>query len=751
MITSLVRLAGILSIVLFCAISVFFALAQRDLSPIDEQLNKITSYPSFFEDRFYDMRMKWTMNDEVKSNKVTFVTIDDATLETFGRWPLTRNLYVEVLKKLGQFNAKVVGFDIFFPEPENSCGESKPDINFSKEIERFQKNGGHVLMSYNLSLLSGEYKTDREFDEFPMELTNSMISSKVVGGKSLLEFSVSKNTWPIQPIMDANPALGHIESFEDADGIFRHYFLTVNVEDLYFPSFALSAYQLFTGDSPQLQRNYTGETFLKLKNGDVGLNHNGQAKIRWYGNRWNFDEMSIKELLESKTDDLSFRKKIEDRIVIIGATAFGLGDIRHSPIDAKLPGPLFHINMIQMLLDGKFLRPIETSTFLSWWILFGGTLVIVLIQLLGKPILDIFVTGGIALGLFLTDVYYLTPHGYEIKLFFCLLSIIACYSWNTFLNFYLSNKDRQFLKSAFENYISPELIEEMYEKGEQPALGGDKDILTAYFTDIESFSTFSEQLNAEELVVLLNEYLTAMTDILLEERGTLDKYEGDAIIAFFGAPSKFSDHAQRAMRVAAIMQMRLNDLRQEWKNSEKNWPDIVRNMRMRIGINSGEIVTGNMGSTQRMNYTMMGDAVNLAARLEEAAKQYGIYAHFSKNTLDLLDYPEEFIFRELDTIQVVGKKEPIVTYELLGLNLEPSEELLNLISTFTEGVKLYRSKEWEKALKKFRESEKLETFRFQDETPTKTNPSEVYIKRCEDYLENPPPQDWDGVYRLTKK
>ena len=332
-----------------------------------------------------------------------------------------------------------------------------------------------------------------------------------------------------------------------------------------------------------------------------------------------------------------------------------------------------------------------------------------------------------------------------------MLSIIACYSWNTFLNFYLSNKDRQFLKSAFENYISPELIEEMYEKGEQPALGGDKDILTAYFTDIESFSTFSEQLNAEELVVLLNEYLTAMTDILLGERGTLDKYEGDAIIAFFGAPSKFSDHAQRAMRVAAIMQMRLSDLRQEWKNSEKNWPDIVRNMRMRIGINSGEIVTGNMGSTQRMNYTMMGDAVNLAARLEEAAKQYGIYAHFSKNTLELLDYPEEFIFRELDTIQVVGKKEPIVTYELLGLNLDPSEELLNLISSFTQGVKLYRAKEWEKALEKFRESEKLEKFRFQDEAATKTNPSEVYIKRCEDYLLNPPPENWDGVYRLTKK
>ena len=213
---------------------------------------------------------------------------------------------------------------------------------------------------------------------------------------------------------------------------------------------------------------------------------------------------------------------------------------------------MFHINTIQMLLDGKFLKPIETSTYLSWWLLFGGTLLIVIIQLFGKPIIDIIVVISLTTGLLLYDIFQLTPQGYEVKLFFCLFSIIACYSWNTFLNFYLSNKDRVFLKSAFENYISPELIDEMYEKGEQPSLGGDVGVLTAYFTDIESFSSFSEELSAENLVVLLNEYLTAMTDILLEERGTLDKYEGDAIIAFFGAPSRFADHAQRPFELRQL-------------------------------------------------------------------------------------------------------------------------------------------------------------------------------------------------------
>ncbi len=751
MTTKFLRVFGVFLIVLFCSTSIFFSLAQRDLTPIDVNLNKITSYPSFFEDRFYDIRMKMTMNDQARSDKITFIKIDDQSLSALGRWPMSRTVWHKLMKKLKYFSPKVVAFDVFFSEPEVSCNKLKPDDLFAKSIKDFQAGGNHVIFSYNLSLFTGEFKTSNEFDEFPAELMDQMISSKIVGGNSLLEYSVKKDIWPLQTFLDQSPTLGHIQSLADADGIYRHYNVVANVEDLYFPSFALSAYQKFTGDLTSLERTSLGEAYLNLANGKIGLNQNGQLKIRWFGDRWNFDEVSVKEIIEADPDDPLLHKKLNGKIAVVGATAFGLGDIRHSPINPKIPGPLFHINAMQMLLDGKFLKPIETSTYLSWWILFGGTLLMVIVQLFGKPIVDLGMAFFLLVSILYYDIFYLTPQGYEVKLFFCLLSIIACYSWNTFLNFYLSNKDRVFLKSAFENYISPELIDEMYEKGEQPRLGGDKGILTAYFTDIESFSSFSEELSAEELVILLNEYLTAMTDILLEERGTLDKYEGDAIIAFFGAPSKFADHAQRALRVAAIMQLRLNELREHWKTQDKQWPEIVKKMRMRVGINSGEIVTGNMGSSQRMNYTMMGDSVNLAARLEEAAKQYGIYVHFTENTLNLVDHEDEFLIREIDTIRVVGKKEPVTTYELIGLNVNPLPELLDLIKIFSEGRELYKQQKWDEAIERFKDSRDFENFRFPDQMPAKTSPSEIYIKRCLDYKQSPPSIDWDGVYTLTKK
>jgi adenylate cyclase len=288
----------------------------------------------------------------------------------------------------------------------------------------------------------------------------------------------------------------------------------------------------------------------------------------------------------------------------------------------------------------------------------------------------------------------------------------------------------------------------MYASGEAPKLGGDAGIRTAYFTDIQGFSTFSEKLTATKLVELLNEYLSVMTDILIEEQGTLDKYEGDAIIAFFGAPMPLPDHATRAVRVALRMQNALGDLRQKWTNEGNKWPKIVHDMRMRIGINSGEIVTGNMGSKLRMNYTMMGDAVNLAARLEESAKQYGIFIQISHFTYELVK--DAFDCREIDTIRVVGKSEPITTYEPLGMKGQTPELLQKLQKSFALGLIHYKNQEWDLAIEQFKLSSQLELERF-PELSHKTNPSKIYLARCEHFKLSPPPNDWDGVYTLTEK
>jgi adenylate cyclase len=288
----------------------------------------------------------------------------------------------------------------------------------------------------------------------------------------------------------------------------------------------------------------------------------------------------------------------------------------------------------------------------------------------------------------------------------------------------------------------------MYTQKQTPRLGGDEGIRTAYFTDIQSFSTFSEKLGSPtRLVELLNEYLTAMTDILLANYGTLDKYEGDAIIAFFGAPMAMDDHAQAACRTAMGMQRKLGELRAKWQSEGDRWPRIVHNMRMRIGINSGAITTGNMGSAVRMNYTMMGDAVNLAARLESAAKQYGVYTLISDVTYQLVK--DDFDVRVVDKITVVGKSEPVTVYELLAESGNLDDDVARMVAIYNDGLEAYFSQRWDEAIALLRESEKLEPHR--EVAPGHMSPSTKIIGYCEELKLDPPGPGWDGVRALTSK
>ena len=341
-----------------------------------------------------------------------------------------------------------------------------------------------------------------------------------------------------------------------------------------------------------------------------------------------------------------------------------------------------------------------------------------------------------------------------------LLAIIATNTLAMVVQAYFESKEKKFITSSFKQYISPELIDEMVAGGITPQLGGEESNITAYFTDIQSFSTFSEQIgNPTKLVELLNEYLTVMTEVLTtKNKGTLDKYEGDAIIAFFGAPMKYDDHAKRACDTALDMQSELLKLRKKWHSEEKKWPSVVLNMHMRIGINTGNIVTGNMGSTMRKNYTMMGDEVNLAARLESAAKQYGAYIHICKNTIDQLVEQKtnnQYIYRPLDIIRVVGKDEPVETYELLAYaNDKDSSKLKKLCKLWEQARAAYLDMQWDKAIELFTQCLAYEPHLPERDPGSKTCPSQVYIKRCEAYKQNPPAsagEKWDGIFTATEK
>ncbi|HLE11675.1 MAG: hypothetical protein A2504_15745 [Bdellovibrionales bacterium RIFOXYD12_FULL_39_22] len=750
MIGRIIHILGIFLIISFSALCILIAIQQRDL-PIENLndrpiLKAIVSLPSTFEDRFYDYRMRQKLDPKKVDKRIILAKMDDASIKSIGRWPWTRTVWSKFIRKMNSFGAKIIAFDVFFSEEEKVCNAVSPDLDLAAAISEFQAiEGNKILLSYSTQTYSDDNET---FSETPEAMYNFVMDTKQDADINLNRDYVAKTVYPVSALIDADVGLGHIQANTDLDGIFRHYKLVANIDELYFPAFALLAYQYYSGDKPKLNLLMRGDATLQLASGNMNVNTHGETKVRWLGAETNFPDVAVADILAAPDNDHKMRTLLAGNIVFVGATAFGLSDLRHSPVAPMLPGVYFHMNITNMLLDGHFFKSKDESTKLSWLILLVGTGLMILIQLWGHAIVDLLCVAGISIGLYLYDINQLTPGGYEIKLAFCLFSIVACYSWTTFLNFYSANKDKRFLKSAFGNYISPELIDRMYKTGEPPKLGGDVGIRTAYFTDIQGFSSFSEKLSATKLVELLNEYLTRMTDILLAEGGTLDKYEGDAIIAFFGAPLPLEDHAHRALRVALKMQIALKELRQKWRSEGDKWPTIVHNMRMRIGINSGEIVTGNMGSASRMNYTMMGDSVNLAARLESSAKQYGIFIQVAHYTQQITS--AAFDMRELDTIRVVGKTEPITTYELLGEAGQTPAMLMELKHLFKQGIDLYKKMDWDRAIEIFQKTLEIEHKR-EPELIDKANPSSIYIERCEEFKKTPPPANWDGVYNLTSK
>ena len=315
-----------------------------------------------------------------------------------------------------------------------------------------------------------------------------------------------------------------------------------------------------------------------------------------------------------------------------------------------------------------------------------------------------------------------------------ILTQVFVYSGITLYKYAFEEGEKRFIKTAFSQFLSPVVVDRLVRDPSLLKLGGEERVLTAFFSDVAGFSSISEKLTPNELVELLNDYLTEMTDIILKYDGTVDKFEGDAIIAFFGAPVPYEDHALRACLTAIEMQQRLEEMRAVWKDEGKH------ELYMRIGINTGQMVIGNMGSKTRMDYTMMGDSVNLASRLEGVNKLYKTETMISQFTYETVK--ENIETRELDRIRVVGKTEPIKIYEVLGRKGELNPEINALLPLFNQGLRHYGKREWEEALACFEKVLKIDE---------RDGPAATYRLRCIDYQFEPPQDNWDGVYEMLSK
>ena len=430
---------------------------------------------------------------------------------------------------------------------------------------------------------------------------------------------------------------------------------------------------------------------------------------------------------DEETEEL--QELIAGKIVLVGDTSEVSHDIFTSPI-GEVYGIEFLADTIYTLMNNAPIRPAGNfSEILVLAVLF---IAFVLVTMIPKYENALFF---LIIGLFVAFGFYMyVYHGIAFSMSY---SLIACFLTTGIINLYLfmmERKQKGFIKGAFSQYLSPTVIDQIVENPDMLQLGGEKREMTPFFSDIQGFSTISEGLTPEELVQLLNEYLTAMCDIVSSYHGTIDKFEGDAIIAFWGAPLELPDHATVACHAAIDMQKRNEEMRKTLR--EQNRPMLYT----RIGMSSGSVVVGNMGSADRMDYTMMGDVVNLAARLEGVNKFYQTFTMISQSTYELTK--DDIDTRQLDVIRVVGKKEPISVYEVLERKNQTSSEKSGVVEKYLKALKLYEERNFADASKEFEKVLAIDP----DDGPSKT-----YVKRCGVFLETPPEKDWDGVYTFTEK
>jgi len=703
--------------------------------------------------------MKFISRGQLKpGNEVIIATIDEKSLDELGRWPWPRSILVKMVDILSKYGAKAIGFDAVFPEPQDSnlktlktlenriketnlkdknledmINREKGNVDYDKQFANSIKKSNNVILGYFFHMHQEElkHKKKEELDRHIQNIIDSnyqIIKYRSRKAKEVPFHKAYAAESSIKILSDAAKSSGHFNFIPDDDGSMRRIPLVIKYQDRLFPHISLIILKEYLG-SPNIALTIADYGMEEIKLGDliIPTNELGDMLVNFYGPARTFPQYSITDIIHERIDPENFK----DKIVLVGSTAVGIQDIRVTPFDKAFPGVEMHANVIDNILHKKFiLRPDWIGMFEIFIVLLLGIILSLLLPRF-KAIHGLAFVIFLIVSYFFVDRYIFTNKGLWLNLVYPIFTIMIVYSGITIFRYMTEEREKKFIRAAFGQYLSPKVIEQLTENPELLKLGGEERILTALFSDVAGFSTISENLKPEELVELLNDYLTEMTEIILRYEGTLDKYEGDAIIAFFGAPISMDDHAKRACLVAIEMQKRLNMLRDKWKKEGR--PQIF----CRIGLNTGPMVVGNMGSKNRMDYTIMGDAVNLGSRLEGVNKDYNTSIIISEDIFKSVK--DNIEARELDIIRVKGRVEPVKIYELIDKKGEIDSKKTEILKIFQDGLSKYRERNWEDALNDFKKALELDK---------NDGPSKVYVQRCEKFIKNPPPDNWDGVFGM---
>ena len=633
-------------------------------------------------------------------DEIVIVDTEEKFFDEYGSWPLKRADIAKLTTNLKRLGAKVIALDMLMDFPN---GYAEDPI-----LAEAMEDAGNIIVVAQL-----EFGGDGKFKEvnYPTETLKAAAESgytnhTLIGNKlSRVRFFPKEikdhNVWPF--------AIKTLAMYKGVEPQLENGQLTIG--DIVVPLDPFNDLWIDLPSLPPMATFLAKDTPAGISAAEILIELEGIPDDEW----------------DEETEDL--QQMISGKIVLVGDTSEVSHDIFTSPI-GEIYGIEFLADTIMTLMKNAPIRPAssqnEILVLLILFICFG---IVALIPKYENLLFLLIIAAYTGFGVF-TYVYYGIAFSMSYALIACVLSTGTI---NLYL-FMMERKQKGFIKGAFSQYLSPTVIDQIVENPDMLELGGEKRELTPFFSDIQGFSTISEGLTPEELVQLLNEYLTAMCDIISSHQGTIDKFEGDAIIAFWGAPLDLPNHATVACHATIEMQQRGVELRKMLR--EQNRPLLFT----RMGLNSGPVVVGNMGSAERMDYTMMGDVVNLAARLEGANKFYKTFSMISGSTYELAK--DNIDSRQLDIIRVVGKNEPVPVHELLARKNETSSEMSGVVEQYMKGLKLYQDRNFSDAIVEF---EKVLTIDSED------GPSQTYIKRCGMFLESPPEKDWDGVFTFTEK
>lgn len=726
-------------------------------------------------DFLYDMELKtldvrFRLRGKRPPNPaIAIVAIDQRSQDELGRWPFPRDNFAMLVNVLKSAGAKVITFDATFPQAEQNAtleltgklrkeypqlvlkdaafaarvkaweADADNDLKFADALSHYD----NAILGYFLFFTSDEVlqakaqdpKKLADFENFLSFQAYPQVIHPEFGKDFNCEYCEAKGLEPNLPAFAQYAKnFGFFNVVADADGVIRREPVVVRFQNNYYPSLDVAAVLAYTNrplDQVAVVFNPNGLERIDFGPFAIPTDPGGYVQIDFHGPQQTYPRYPMTDVLHGRIK----KEDLRDKIVLVGPTATGIGDNRSTPFEAgeTFPGVEVHANFIDNLLTGEFIRRdlrenLIDIAFILIFSLAAGLLLSVVPAKRASPMVVIL------LGLFLWLAYHLfASRRIWIAVFLPTATLSINYAGIVSYRFFFEERAKRKVRGAFGQYVAPGVVKLLLDQPELLRLGGEEKTLTAMFSDIRGFTALSEGLSPSALVDCLNEYFTEMTQVIFRNWGTLDKYIGDAIMAFWGSPYPQVDHAERACRAALEMIEALKNLQERWRAQGR------AEINIGVGINTGAMVVGNMGSKNRFNFTIMGDEVNLASRLEGTNKEFGTRLIISENTYQAASHI--VVARELDLIRVKGKMKPVRIYELLA-HAHQHDQFRDLVDRFHKGLECYRGGVWDSA---------TEIFEGLVHDYPGDKPSQVFLDRCRHLLGQPPEGVWDGVYVMTHK